>query len=340
MSTAVMNPKQTDNLRVFRDMLEKMRPQIESALPSHLTADRMTRVTMTALQVQPQLLECTPLSIGFGVLQASSLGLEIGNNLGHCYLVPFNNAKTGRKDAQFLIGYKGLAELAYRSGAVSYMDMHAVYEGDEFDFEYGIHQRLSHKPTGDEEPAQLTHAWAMATLKDGGRKFVVLPKKAIEKTKNRSRAGKAGPWVTDYAAMATKTAVRRLCKLLPLSIESQIAVRREERVEAGLIHVEPKMLPDGTIGFNEISLEPTRADEAEEQIQEAKPAAKGGKTVSGKKLMVLKGLIDKLQLTDVEVDATLDEAGVKDLGELSEGNADLIIAAWEQRLAAEAKAGV
>ena len=73
-------------------------------------------------------------------MQAVQLGLEPGL-LGHCYILPY------KREATFIIGYKGMIDLARRSGHIQSIYAHAVHENDEFEYELGLHPKLEHKPS-------------------------------------------------------------------------------------------------------------------------------------------------------------------------------------------------
>lgn len=214
-----------------RTMIEKCRGQIAMALPRHMTADRMIRVANTAVQRTPQLLDCEPRSLMGAIIQSAQLGLEPDGVLGHAYLIPFNNRKTGRVECQFIPGYKGLIELARRSGQISTIYSAVVHANDEWTFSYGLEPTLTHKPTSG-DPGEVVAAYAVARLRDGGAQFEWLWKREIEAVRSSSRSGNSGPWVTHWEEMAKKTALRRLCKLLPTSPELARAVALDEHAES------------------------------------------------------------------------------------------------------------
>lgn len=228
-STAVQ--KRKEQVDTVRSLLERCGPQIAAALPKHMTAERLTRVAMTALQRTPALLECDPKTLALAVMNAAELGLE-PNLIGHAYLVPFNNSKTGRKEVQMMPGYKGLLDLARRSGDISTIYAEVVRDGDEFHVELGTSPSIHHKPAFNTKP--VTHAYAVALLKDGGSQFTVMSHEQVEAIRAKSKAKSAGPWVSDWDEMAKKTVLRRLCKTLPCSIELQKAVALDEHAEAGI----------------------------------------------------------------------------------------------------------
>lgn len=209
-----------------------MQSQIKAALPRHMTPERLARIVTTEIRKVPKLAECTPVSFFGAVIQCAQLGLEPGNALGHAYLLPYG------KDVQLIIGYRGMIDLARRSGQIVSIDARAVYEGDKFECRLGLDPHIEHEPDwanpnrtmGD----KLQFVYAVAKLKDGGIQFDVMSRAEIEGIRARSKAGNNGPWKTDYQAMALKTVVRRLFKFLPVSIEIQTAVGLDERAEMGL----------------------------------------------------------------------------------------------------------
>ena len=208
--------------------LKKMGPEIEKALPKHMDADRMARIALTTIRTNPKLLECSVPSLLGAVMQSAQLGLEPGL-VGHCYFVPFKNGKTGQSEVQFIIGYKGMIDLARRSGNIESIYAHAVYANDTFEYEYGLHPKLVHKPAMTER-GEFIGAYAVAHFKDGGYQFEFMPKEEIERRRKRSKAANAGPWVTDYEEMAKKTVIRHMWKYLPISIEIQQQAAQDEVV--------------------------------------------------------------------------------------------------------------
>lgn len=219
-----------------RDVLSSptMMAQLKMALPRHLSPERMIRVAVTAIQKTPKLMECSQQSLIASIVEASQLGLEPDGVIGHAYLVPYQNRKTNRTEAQLMIGYKGLIELARRSDQIGAINAEIVYANDELRVVKGLNPDLIHVPNW-QNPGDMIAAYATAKLKNGDVQFCVMPKAQIEKHRNRSKSRDNGPWVTDYEWMAKKTAIRQLCKLLPCSIEMQTVLSREELREAGVM---------------------------------------------------------------------------------------------------------
>lgn len=226
--------RESSPISTIADVLNKGKKQLELALPKHLNADRLIRVALTAIQRSPKLLECTPLSIAGSLMQAAQLGLEPDGILGLAYLVPFHNSKTGRSECQLIAGYKGLMELARRSGFVSSIQARVVHDKDLFRYKFGLHPVLEHEPSDEEDPGPMTHAWALAHFVNGGFQYEVMSRQQIEKVRKGSKSANSGPWQTHYDEMAIKTVIRRLCGKLPLSPEAQRLFVAEDMAEAGV----------------------------------------------------------------------------------------------------------
>lgn len=211
-------------------MLRRMTPEIQRALPKHVSPDRMARVAMTAISTTRGLAECTVPSFIGCVMQSAQLGLEPNTPLGHAYLIPYG------KTCTLVVGYQGYIELARRSGMVASIYAYAVRQGDAFEYELGLTPDIKHKPSEDQdrEEKPITHVYAVAAMRDSAeRVFVVLTKAQVEARRKRSAAATKGPWVTDYEAMCLKTAIRALWKWLPKSAELARAEALEDAAEVG-----------------------------------------------------------------------------------------------------------
>lgn len=220
-------------VETVRDLFVKNKNQILMALPKHMNVDRMVRVAMTSINTTPKLLDCTPRSLLGAIIQCAQLGLEPGI-LGMAYLIPYENRKAGTVEVQLIPGYKGLLALARRSGDISTIMAQAVHGNDAFSYSLGTDPKITHVPT-ETERGVVTHYYAVGRLKDGGVQFEVMTKREVEAHRDRySRAAKSGPWQTEFDEMAKKTVLRKLCKLLPASIELQHAVSLDERAEIQL----------------------------------------------------------------------------------------------------------
>lgn len=222
-----MSQKNLPTVQVIQGYLTKSKDQIKAALPKHLSPDRMLRIALTEIRKNPDIQKCAPLSIIGSIIQASQLGLEPGSALGHCYLVPYKG------ECQIQIGYRGMIDLARRSNAIKSISARVVREGDTFEFEYGIEEKLVHKPATNGR-GKIQYVYAVATFKDTGHQFEVMSLEEIEEVRRKSKSPEKGPWKDHFEEMAKKTVIRRLFKYLPVSIELQRAVGLDEQIDAGI----------------------------------------------------------------------------------------------------------
>lgn len=221
-------------------LLKSKQGEIAKMLPKHLNAERLLKVAQIAATTTPALAKCDVASLVGAIGQCAQMGLEPNTVLGHAYLVPFN---TKRKDAngterwvnsvQVIIGYKGLIDLARRSGQIISIAAHEVCENDEFELVYGLEEKLAHRPAMGERGA-IIGFYAVAKLKDGGHAFEFMSLHQVQEIMSATQSkGKYGPWKDHFSEMGRKTVIRRLAKFLPLSIEAQTAVALDELATVG-----------------------------------------------------------------------------------------------------------
>lgn len=293
--------KQTNTIRT---LLEKSKGQIAMALPKHLSADRIIRVAMTSIQRTPQLLECDPITLVGAVIQSSQLGLEPDGILGHAYLVPFRNTKKNRMEVQFIPGYKGLIDLARRSGQVNRISAHVVYDNEHFVMEYGTKEILEHKPLPPSTRGDRKGVYAVAVLNDGSAHFEWLWNEEIEAVKRQSKAGNFGPWKTHEDEMVRKTAIRRLVKYLPLSVELAKAAAIDELADAGVstqelfdIEAVPVLQEPGNGKSIDEAFSQMQTETAEEvTLKQPETPQKSEKTSSEDQLFAILDLIDSYKI--------------------------------------------
>lgn len=251
-----------DKQATIKDLFDKAKPQIAAVLPKHLAPDRLLKVALSATARTPALLACTPHSLLLCVMQASELGLEVGGLLGDAYFVPFKDT------AQLIIGYRGMIKLARQSGQIQSIEAHVVRKNDTFEIEFGLVPKLIHKPNMTAEPGDPVAVYAIAKFKDGALQCEVLSIHEVNLIRARSAAADSGPWVTDYAEMAKKTVVRRLCKFLPLSPELAKAMEHEEAIEQNVASpiIDVEVL--SAMGDASTQVEQSRADAMKEKLTE------------------------------------------------------------------------
>lgn len=254
--------KRDEQVTVIRGLLDRARPQIKKALPRWLDPERFARITMTAVQLQPKLLGCEPLSLISAVMQCAQLGLEPDPALGHVHLVPFKDR------VQIIVGYRGIMRLARTSDEVAAIEARAVYSNDEFEFDYGDGKNrfLRHRPTEENNAGVLRAAYAICRFKNGGEVWDVTLPRHIEKIRSFARGASRSdsPWVLHPEEMWRKSAVRRLEPFLPLDPIARHAIAVDEAGERG-----ESQYPDLELPFTHLEGE----DELEELTRRSEGAA-------------------------------------------------------------------
>jgi recombination protein RecT len=221
-----------EKLSNLKNLLEKSKGSIAKTLPTHMSAERMVKIAVVAASRNPALLQCDPLSLLRALMEASQLGLEPFTGLQQAYIIPFKNHKTGQTEAQFIPSYRGLIDLARRSGNIISIEAHLVYEHDTFEVEMGLNPKLRHVPYFEGSRGKIKLVYAVAILKDGGQQFEVMSKSDVDEVKATSKSSNNGPWVSHYGEMCRKTCVKRLVKYLPMSVEMARAITKDNAAEA------------------------------------------------------------------------------------------------------------
>jgi recombination protein RecT len=236
--------------KTLKDLLEQAKSSIAAVIPKHLSADRLIKIALVAVSRDKtgKLGQCTPESVLLAVMQAAELGIEIGGSLGEGYLVPYERRWKDDHDkwhsameAQFIIGYRGLINLARRSGEIANITAHVVHENDKFRVIFGLDEKLEHEPTLKGAPGELVAAYAIIRFKDGGSQVEFMTREQILDIRDRPKPGKKlvrrnkddifGPWNSDESEMWRKTVVRRGCKYAPLSPELKKQLEAEDDLE-------------------------------------------------------------------------------------------------------------
>ena len=216
-------------------LVEQMRSAITMVLPKHMTPERMCRLALYAIRTNPKLMSCTSASFGGCIMTAAQLGLEPNTPLGQLYLIPRNNSRIGAMECTLIIGYQGMMDLSYRSDKMAMIQADVVRDGDYFDYQKGSDPFLKHKPAEDNQAAALTHAYAVAKLKNGATIFNVLTAQEVGTRRAMSQSANSGysPWKTHPEAMWKKSAVRALWTWLPKSTEMALAAAVSDATEDG-----------------------------------------------------------------------------------------------------------
>ena len=230
----VVSSENAASRTAMQDYIRKMAPEIKKALPAVMTPERFTRIVLSALSTNPKLALTTPQSFLAAMMTAAQLGVEPNTPLGQAYLIPYYNNRTHASECQFQLGYKGLIDLAYRSGEVSVIQAQVVYENDEFAYSFGLNPELKHTPARSDR-GEPTFVYAMFRTKDGGYGFEVMSIDAVRDfAQQYSRSFGCGPWQTNFEEMAKKTVLKRVLKYAPLKSDFQRAVVQDETVKTEL----------------------------------------------------------------------------------------------------------
>jgi len=224
----------------IRDVIRSSVKELARALPSHLNADRIARIALTSIRLNPELAKCTHESFLGSLFVLAQIGIE--PIAGRAYLLPFNNKKKmgndwkTLKEVQAVIGYKGLIELFYRNDAALSIDTQTVYANDDFEYEYGTNSFLKHKPKMTDRGNVIGY-YAVAKMRGGASIFKYMSlEECMEHGKKHSKTfnqklgefSSYSPWTTEPDAMCKKTVLIQLSKLLPLSVEIQRAIQVDE----------------------------------------------------------------------------------------------------------------
>lgn len=232
--------------KTMQAYIKAMEPAIKKALPSVITPERFTRMVLSALSSTPKLAECSPQSFLAAMMTAAQLGVEPNTALGQAYLLPYCNH--GQMECQFQLGYKGLIDLAYRSGEVSVIQAHTVYENDVFEYELGMDPKLRHVPAKADRGEAVAY-YAMFKTKDGGYGFEVMSVDDVQRHAQRyskSYGSGSSPWRSNFDEMAKKTVLKRALKYAPLKSDFVRGVAQDETIKAELSD-EMYAVPDETV---------------------------------------------------------------------------------------------
>lgn len=223
-----------ENKKRMQGLIISMKGEIAKALPTVLTGERFTRMLLTAMSNNPQLTLCTPTSFMGAMMQAAQLGVEPNTPLGQAYLIPYKNK--GVLECQFQLGYKGLIDLAYRSGDVTIIQAHEVCENDDFTYEFGLEPKLHHVPAKTNR-GEIVYFYGMFKTKAGGYGFHVMSVEEIKehaKKYSQSYNSQYSPWTKNFAEMGKKTVLKACLKYAPIKTEFVRGMSADETIKSTL----------------------------------------------------------------------------------------------------------
>lgn len=229
LKEAATGQRQITPVQAFSGFMDKLKPQLELALPKHLSTDRMARLALTAFSSSQQLQKCTHLSIAASMMTAAALGLEPGVN-GAGYLIPYKDTCT------FVPGWKGLVDLVSRSGRGT-VYTGVIFKDQKYTFTDGARRDLViHNETDLNDPEDITHAYAIGWVRDAQMPIIELWSVA-KITKHRNKYNKVGSRhysFRDWEMYCRKVPLLQVLKYMPSSIEMANAIAVTNSAETGL----------------------------------------------------------------------------------------------------------
>lgn len=223
---------QRDPAKELRTKIQAMESQFQLAMPRGVEAKQLIRDAMTVLSTNPGLARCDPKSVLGALMTCSQLGLRPGV-LGQAWVIPFKGK------GQLIVGYKGLIDLAQRSGDIASISARIAYEADHFDYEYGLEERLVHRPYRAGDRGKAVAYYCVIKTRNGGTMWDVLERADAERHRDkfamtRKDGRVVGVWLDHFDAMALKTVIMRVLKLAPRSTELHQAMAADESVRVDL----------------------------------------------------------------------------------------------------------
>lgn len=223
----------------LKAQIRQMESQFQMAMPRGMEAKQLIRDAMTVISANPGLATCEPKSVLGALMTCSQLGLRPGV-LGQAWVIPFKGK------GQLIVGYQGLISLAQRSGDIKSITARMVHENDMFDVEYGLDERLAHKPLlrGDRGP--VIGYYAVIKSVRGGTYWEFMSREDAAAHRDKFAMARRngvvfGPWVDHFDAMALKTVIIRALKLAPRNTELIQAMAVDESIR---VDVSPDVSPE------------------------------------------------------------------------------------------------
>lgn len=239
---------------LVREAIARQASVLEAVLPDFMSAERFEQVTLATVKATPGLVKCWETlegrtSVLFGIIQAASVGLEIGGVAQECWLIPRTKRvfdertrkwRDGPTEATFQLGYRGVQKLARRDPSVGQILGDVAREGDEFAYHRSLDaEHFHHRVVGPTADRELTHAYCLIRYVNGFSLAVVLDRDQVEKRRAVSSSYKAeakkpedersGFWIDWEAEMWAKTAVHASKRHLDLAPDIQRALNADEQ---------------------------------------------------------------------------------------------------------------
>lgn len=228
-------------MQEIRQTLERRKKDFEDVLPPQIPVERFIRTTITAIQLNPDLLAAERTSLLASTMKAAQDGLLCDGREAALVIYNTKQGDNWVKKAQYMPMAEGLLKKVRQSGQLSNISVQVVKENDFFDYELGDNERMVHKPATRNRGATIG-AYSIATLAGGEKSREYMDIDQIHAVKKRSKTAASGPWVTDEDEMCRKTVFRRHYKRLPKSTDlEQIIEHDNENYELKDVTPEPEV---------------------------------------------------------------------------------------------------
>jgi recombination protein RecT len=242
---------------------EDVQKNIRELVGSPRAAKNFSSALINAVKNNARLANCDPASVLYAAVASATLDLDINENLGYAYLVPYKDK------CQFQLGYKGLVQLAQRSGLYKRINTTTVKEGEilsydrvsgdmEFDW-LQDDKRVKAKTVGYMAYFQLLNGFEA--------RYYMTKAEAEGHGKKYSKSFTSGPWKTDFDKMALKTVLKSLLSRFgPMSTEMNTAMRVDQSI-VNDFDTEDITYIDGTSQSSGRSVAETELETQKKQIE-------------------------------------------------------------------------
>ena len=251
-------------LETLKTYLAERKGRLQGKLPNNISTDALINQALKACLRSPKLLECSTQSIYTAMLDASELGLEPFTGQQYAFVLPYKN-KMGGHEAKFMPSYRGMLELARRSGQLLSVESDIIYETDAFEIERGLNPKLKHIPNFlSKERGKEILVYAVVRFKDGGFQFDVMTVHDIEKIRSKSKSPNYGPWVDYWGEMAKKTVLKKVLKTCPMATEYALAkaIEKDNQVD----YSDDDVIDIDTENLDAAETAPSKSEELAEKL--------------------------------------------------------------------------
>jgi recombination protein RecT len=217
--------RQATPQREFQSLINGSKERLADVLPKYLTPERIIRVSLAAYNRKSEIQKCDPLSILNSIILAAQFGFEVDSPLQHAYLIPYKGMCT------LQIGYRGFIDLARRSQEYRAIEAVEVFEGDGFEFFRDPQPRVRHTPSLADDPGKMTHVYAYAITKGGEPVVEFMSRGQVEVIRRASKMPDSLMWKSYFGEGAKKTALKRMLKRQPMTIEMADAITLDNESE-------------------------------------------------------------------------------------------------------------